>query len=162
MRRAFTYSSIIFARREEVWAFYNTPKSLNRISPFYARVNVERADLPLRLDSHVIIRTVWPPHFRWHVQLVEYVPNHHFVDQLVDGPFRTWRHRHTFEPCDVGTRLTDEVDYSLPSLVDPLVRPLLNLLLRRHFARRHKRTLQYLESLQPQRRRDWDKTTIVR
>ena len=30
------------------------------------------------------------------------------------GPYRYWRHEHLFEPCVEGTRVIDEVRYSVP------------------------------------------------
>jgi len=43
----FTYSSVIPAPREKVWALYAEVNSINKISPSFARVNFERVDLPL-------------------------------------------------------------------------------------------------------------------
>lgn len=38
-----------------------------------------------------------------------------FVDQQQSGPFRSWRHEHTFDPLPSGaTLMTDRVDFSSP------------------------------------------------
>jgi ligand-binding SRPBCC domain-containing protein len=39
---------------------------------------------------------------------------HHFVDEIQEGPFKRWHHRHEFFPSNGGTRMRDEVHYSLP------------------------------------------------
>lgn len=146
MRYTFSYSSVIFVPREEVWAFYNDTKNLNQISPHYARVKIERADVPMQSGSELMIITLWPPKMRWHVQVIEYVHNHHFVDQQISGPFRFWRHTHLFEPSDVGTRLTDKVEFSLAPLVHWFAAPPVHLLLKHYFVHRHRMTRTLLEN----------------
>jgi len=152
MRHTFTHSSIVFVPREEVWAFYSDTKNLNQISPKYARVTIEHADLPMRSGSEVIVRTPWPLKMRWHVQVIDYVHNHHFIDQQISGPFRFWRHTHLFEPSDVGTRLTDKVEFTLPPLFHWFAAPIVHLLLKVYFAHRHRMTRQLLENRGAHRR----------
>jgi hypothetical protein len=145
MHETLTYSSIIFSPREEVWAFYSDPNNLNSISPAFARLSVERADVPLRPGSQVVINKLWLLKIRWHLQVVELTANHHFIDQQISGPFRFWRHTHTFEPSDVGTRLTDRVEFALPPLLHWLAAPFVHLLLKIYFVHRHRLTRHYLE-----------------
>ncbi len=38
----------------------------------------------------------------------------YFVDEMVDGPFRTWEHTHAFYADGDETRLADSVEYRLP------------------------------------------------
>ena len=40
-------------------------------------------------------------------------PPHGFVDEQLRGPYRLWRHRHTFEPDGADTLARDRVDYEL-------------------------------------------------
>lgn len=37
-----------------------------------------------------------------------------FTDEMQAGPFKRWRHTHTFEAKDGGTLMTDGVDYASP------------------------------------------------
>lgn len=152
MRHKFSYSSIIFAPREEVWAFYCDPKNLNQISPKYARVKIERADVPMRVGSEIVIATRWLPKMLWHLKIVEHVANHHFIDQQMSGPFRFWRHTHLFEPSDVGTKLTDKIEFMLPPLIHWLAAPLVHLFLKMYFAHRHRMTRNFIESKGVRRR----------
>ncbi|HYZ92133.1 MAG TPA: NAD(P)H-binding protein [Actinomycetota bacterium] len=46
--------------------------------------------------------------------ITEYDDPRLFVDEMQSGPFRSWRHVHRFESSDGGTRMVDEVEYSLP------------------------------------------------
>lgn len=62
-----------------------------------------------------------------------------FVDEQVAGPFKSWRHVHTFESEADGTRVVDAITYQLPAgvfgeIVDRafLNRYLTNLIARRN------------------------------
>lgn len=37
-----------------------------------------------------------------------------FVDEQVAGPFRQWRHVHSFEAVADGTRMVDTIEYEVP------------------------------------------------
>jgi len=47
-------------------------------------------------------------------RITEFDPPHFFVDQMVRGPFRSFRHEHRFEREGAGTRMTDLVEYAAP------------------------------------------------
>ena len=55
----------------------------------------------------------------WVARVTEFVWNSHFCDEQVQGPFRSWKHRHGIvaETRDGvnGTLLSDDVEYSLPA-----------------------------------------------
>jgi len=50
----------------------------------------------------------------WKTVITEYEPPFLFVDEQAEGPYRLWRHRHTFRPGVEGTEVSDQVDYALP------------------------------------------------
>jgi ligand-binding SRPBCC domain-containing protein len=52
-----------------------------------------------------------------------------FVDEQVRGPFAAFRHVHTFEAAEAGTRMTDEVAFAAP--LGPLGKVAESLVLRR-------------------------------
>jgi ligand-binding SRPBCC domain-containing protein len=47
-------------------------------------------------------------------RITEFDPPHRFVDQMVRGPFSSFRHQHLFEPGGGKTRMTDELRFSMP------------------------------------------------
>jgi len=53
---------------------------------------------------------------RWRMtsRIVEFDPPDRFVDQMVRGPFRTFRHEHRFEARGGGTRMTDVITFRTP------------------------------------------------
>ena len=58
-------------------------------------------------------------------RITEFDPPHRFVDEMVRGPFGSFRHEHEFTPDGAGTRMTDVVRLRmglgiLGRLVDPL------------------------------------------
>jgi ligand-binding SRPBCC domain-containing protein len=50
----------------------------------------------------------------WLTRIETWLPGRRFEDRQVRGPYRLWHHRHTFEPCDGGTRVRDLVRYAMP------------------------------------------------
>lgn len=47
-------------------------------------------------------------------KITEFIYPTFFVDEMVSGPFKNLRHKHTFQSCDDGTIMTDEFQYSSP------------------------------------------------
>jgi hypothetical protein len=144
----FSYSSVVPAPLEKVWALYSDANSINKISPAFARVNFERLDLPLRAGAEIVFVGKYPPKIRWHAKIEAFVENSHFVDVQVSGPFAHWRHEHFFKSHERGTEMTDRVEFLLKGgrVVNLLLAPLVKLLLRRYFAHRHHRTMVLLRN----------------
>lgn len=44
-------------------------------------------------------------------RITEFEPPHRFVDEMVRGPFASFRHEHLFEDHGDGTRMTDVVEF---------------------------------------------------
>ena len=51
---------------------------------------------------------------RWRTVITSWNPDHDFRDEQRRGPYRLWRHTHTFEELDGGTRCLDCVEYAVP------------------------------------------------
>ena len=52
---------------------------------------------------------------RWRTLISVFEPPYRFVDEQVKGPYRLWRHTHTFErTASGGTLIRDRVEYELP------------------------------------------------
>ena len=47
-------------------------------------------------------------------RIVEFDPPRRFVDEMVRGPFTSFRHEHLFEPHCAGTRMTDVIAFRTP------------------------------------------------
>jgi len=51
---------------------------------------------------------------RWLTRIESWERGRRFTDVQTRGPYRLWRHTHSFEPLDEGTRMRDVVRYALP------------------------------------------------
>ena len=110
-----------------VWAFHDdVAAALPALSPPTARVKIESADVPVCAGSRIVITARGPLgiRFRWVARIVEHRPpplspagagsTAGFVDEQESGPFKSWRHEHTFAAVDESTtRLTDRVTYAV-------------------------------------------------
>ena len=52
--------------------------------------------------------------FRWRTLIESFEPESGFVDVQTKGPYRSWRHSHTFSDAPGGTLVRDRVEYELP------------------------------------------------
>lgn len=144
----FEYSSLIDAPVEVVFAFHERPDAIRLLTPPWMLPRVERlkgegleAGVELVVTTGLILR--------WHARHVAYEKNRLFVDEIVSGPMKRWRHEHRFEPRGEQTLLTDWIEYE-PKGPDFLVRPGLRCL----FRYRHRVTRAHCEATALRRRRD--------
>ena len=101
---------------EATFAFFCDPANLARITPpDLGFVVLTPGPIPMRsgalIDYRIRLRGI-PA--RWTSLIEVWAPNARFVDVQVRGPYRLWRHEHTFEAESGGTRVADRVEYALP------------------------------------------------
>jgi len=101
---------------DEVFAFFADAHNLEQITPPWVGFKIlsmstesieEGTIIRYRLRLHGI-----PVH--WQTNICQWNPPLSFVDEQTSGPYKKWRHTHTFEAHGSRTRMTDEVQYSLP------------------------------------------------
>lgn len=112
----FVKESRIAAPPAVVFAFYESPGALLRLTPPWERVEVLAGGKSIRPGERVVLKT-WagPVPVRWVAEHTEYEPGRLFADRQVEGPFARWYHRHRFlDDGAGGTILRDEVDYEPP------------------------------------------------
>ncbi len=116
--KTFQFSSEIWLPRprEEIFRFFADACNLEAITPPWLRFQVlTECPVPMKpgalIDYRLRVRGI---PLRWRTEIVEWNPPHHFVDLQLRGPYRLWRHTHTFEACDGGTLCRDEVIYRPP------------------------------------------------
>ena len=101
---------------DEVFAFFEDPQNLAKITPPEMGFEIKSVEgLPVRAGTRIeyVVRIFGMPQ-RWVAEIVEHEPGRRFVDVQARGPYRYWRHEHAFEPLDVYTVMTDQVEYELP------------------------------------------------
>lgn len=109
----FQYSSLINAPLATVWAFHERPEAIQLLTPPETPLVVESKTGGLETGSRIVFR-VTHLKLRWVAEHTEYEYQRLFADRQVEGPFRSWYHRHRFEAVGNQTRLTDDVEFSLP------------------------------------------------
>lgn len=100
----------------EVFEFFSDPANLARITPKSVGFRDLTLDArPMRLGMEIIheIRWLGLP-VRWATLIEEYDPPHRFVDTQLKGPYKYWRHEHSFDETPGGTLMRDHVQYELP------------------------------------------------
>jgi ligand-binding SRPBCC domain-containing protein len=126
------------------------PLARERLFPFFA----DAAHLEVVTPPELHFRLLTPPSivmaegtlircrlrllgvpFEWLTRISVWNPPQEFVDEQVEGPYRTWMHKHLFVETSEGTRMHDAVTYELPFYpVGELAAPLVHLQVRRVFA----------------------------
>lgn len=101
--------------RREVFAFFEDATNLALITPPFLRFEMLTKP-PIAMGKGTIIdyriRLFGVP-LRWRSEIIHYVRGEHFIDLQIRGPYRLWRHTHTFRDVPGGTLMLDEVAYSI-------------------------------------------------
>jgi len=102
--------------RPEVFAFFADAHNLERITPPTLRFRILSPD-PIALEAGALIDyrlSLFGIPFRWRTRIEAFEPEVRFIDLQLRGPYRRWRHTHTFEDAPGGTLMRDRVEYQLP------------------------------------------------
>lgn len=109
----FTQKTFVKAPIDKVFDFFSDAKNLEMITPPWLQFKILDQNTPhiqkgtvftYRLKIHGV-----PIH--WKTLIEEWVPNSHFVDTQIKGPYQKWHHTHRFESADGGTKVDDSVLY---------------------------------------------------
>ena len=99
----------------EVFPIFENPYNLARITPSWLNFRVtSKEHVTIRKGAEIEYRIRWfglP--IPWKSLITEYEPPFLFVDEQARGPYRLWRHRHTFRASEEGTIIGDRVEYAL-------------------------------------------------
>lgn len=111
----FRHTSLIDAPIDTVWQFHERPDCLQQLTPPWQPVQVIKREGGLEVGAVTEFRLmllVFP--VRWVARHIQCEPPYLFVDEQVEGPLKSWIHRHQFTPEGEKTRLTDEIRYEIP------------------------------------------------
>lgn len=107
--------SWVAAPPERVFAFFDDPANLSRLTPPPVRIELLRVDpAPPRAGSIFEFRYgIGGWQRTWTVRLLERVEGERFVDETISGPLARFHHSHSFRPARHGTWITDEIDFQV-------------------------------------------------
>ena len=100
----------------EAFEFFADALNLETITPPWLHFRVVSAE-PIDMRPGALIEYRLRLHglpVRWLTRIQAWEPGRRFEDVQVRGPYRLWRHSHSFEPHGDGTMMRDVVRYSLP------------------------------------------------
>jgi ligand-binding SRPBCC domain-containing protein len=101
---------------DQVFPLFENPHNLGSLTPAGMGFEIlSISDPPMQHGTTIEyrIRPFGVPQ-RWLTKIVEYEPARSFVDLQKDGPYRYWRHKHTFRDDGGRTLMTDRVEFQMP------------------------------------------------
>jgi ligand-binding SRPBCC domain-containing protein len=109
-------SQFVEAPLADVFAFFADPRNLAKLTPPWLGFEIIAIDEGSLRPGFRIEYRVRP--FRvpqtWVTRIIEVEHQRRFVDIQERGPYKSWRHEHTFADAGSGTIVADRVEYSLP------------------------------------------------
>lgn len=139
----FEYSSLINARVDVVWNFHERKDILQVLTPPWQPVQIVRREGGLdvgAISEFRLLIGIIP--IRWVARHIECENYKFFTDKQIEGPMKSWIHRHQFSGENGQTRLTDSINYEIPGggLVEFLLGWWVNSRLKEMFRYRHQVT----------------------
>ena len=107
----------INASIEDCWAFFSSPRNLQKITPKTMGFTITDFDNKSMYAGQIIQYKVSPLlglKFAWMTEITFVKENSYFIDEQRFGPYALWHHKHFFEATEKGTKMTDVVHYALP------------------------------------------------
>jgi ligand-binding SRPBCC domain-containing protein len=111
----FKLSSLINAPIATVWEFHERKDILQILTPPWQPVQVVRREGGLGVGAITEFRLfLGPIPISWVARHIECEKPYLFVDEQIEGPMKSWLHRHQFQEENGQTRLTDSIKYEIP------------------------------------------------
>jgi len=97
----------------EVFAFFSDVCNLEKLTPAWLSFSI-LTPCPIQVKVGTLIdyqlRIRGFP-VRWQTEITVWEPPNQFVDEQRRGPYRYWRHEHTFSKRNAGTEVVDFIRY---------------------------------------------------
>jgi ligand-binding SRPBCC domain-containing protein len=116
--KSFEQSFNVNCNIDKVWDFYTDIKHLEIITPPQLKLRIIETSnqqvvegLRMTLSAKLVLYNS-----KWHsiISLVD-ISKHMYIDEMVKGPFKKWKHVHLFSEIGKNQSLvTDTIDFELP------------------------------------------------
>ena len=110
-------SQLVPRPRADVFRFFEDPRNLAEITLKRMGFEIIHIDeLPIRPGFRIVYRIKWAGiGLKWVTTITGYDPPNGFADAQTKGPYKYWKHEHTFEDAGDGrTLMRDCVRYEMP------------------------------------------------
>lgn len=118
---------------DKAWKFFTDPNNLSKITPrdmnFRIRSLVAGGPIYTGMQIAYTVSPVLKVPVSWLTEITEVAEQRSFTDTQIRGPFKLWKHKHTFTASEIGVLMTDHIQYSITF-------PLLDAILNRLFVRK--------------------------
>ena len=101
---------------DRVFPLFEDPHNLGKLTPARMGFEILNIDhLPMQRGTTIEyrIKPFGVPQ-RWGTEIQEYESGERFVDLQTRGPYRYWRHQHSFKDDGGRTLMRDRVEYQMP------------------------------------------------
>ena len=109
---------ILNASIDKVWDFFTDAKNLNKLTPAEMNMKVVSDLENTRIFAGMKIAYFVSPLFKipvyWQTEIIKVEEKTQFIDIQKKGPFKLWKHTHSFIEVNEGVKMIDEVEYELP------------------------------------------------
>lgn len=115
-------STLVPRSLRETFEFFADAGNLQAITPPWLHFQI-LTPLPIAMGAGTLIDYRIRLHgiaIRWRTRICAWEPPMRFIDEQLSGPYRVWRHEHTFEEDpggSGGTLMRDRVTYAPPGWV---------------------------------------------
>lgn len=144
--RTFHHTFTANADIDRVWKFYTDIGHLQVISPPRMQIQlVKSTHQQLVAGSEVWLTGILLTRSNWHSKITSLVP-YEYVDEMITGRFRLWKHIHVFRKLGDKTEVIDEIEFELHyGWLGKLFEGYVYSQLERIFAHRKQATIKALE-----------------
>lgn len=113
--KQFKHSFMVQSSLDKVWKFYTNINHLKIITPREMGLEITKTDHEiLEEGAEAWFKARLVTNSRWHSKITHFKP-YEYVDEMLSGRFKVWKHTHTFKKIDEGcTEVIDQVDFALP------------------------------------------------
>ena len=112
------------AKLEDVYNFFSDPRNLGEITPPFLNFTILTPS-PIEVNEGTIIEYRLSLHgfkLKWVSKISAWNPPYYFIDEQIQGPYKSWVHEHIFESSSGKTIVNDKVSYEVPGkFMEPLI-----------------------------------------
>jgi ligand-binding SRPBCC domain-containing protein len=108
----FEQSFVVDRHVVDVWNFYTDIQHLRVITPPAIAIKVE-SNTSIKQGAEIMLSGNLIRKSRWKARIT-YCKPYEYIDEMIDGPFKIWKHIHRFVADNSSTKVIDIVEYELP------------------------------------------------